>query len=69
MTFDLFSQHKIKALSLGSQHSVFLTYQGLVFAQGSNHLGQLGQGSLEVKEAASPTLVSEIPCKLKFKYI
>lgn len=61
LTFDLFKQHKIKAASLGSQHSLFLTYEGLVFAHGSNDLGQLGQGSLDIKEVASPTLVSEIP--------
>ncbi|GFR66884.1 alsin, partial [Elysia marginata] len=60
LTFDLFSQHKIKAASLGSQHSLFLTSEGLVFASGSNEAGQLGQGTLEVKETASPVLISEI---------
>ena len=63
VTFDLFSQHRIKAASLGSQHCLFLTYENLVFVQGNNELGQLGQGLREIQEAASPMLVSEISCK------
>ncbi|GFO44564.1 alsin [Plakobranchus ocellatus] len=58
LTFDFFSQCKIISVSLGSQHSLFLTDKGLVFAQGSNGLGQLGQGSVEIKEFPEPVQVT-----------
>ncbi|XP_061189160.1 alsin-like isoform X2 [Saccostrea echinata] len=48
----------IRKVAIGTDHSVFLTYDGRLFACGSNDYGQLGVGTGNENHAYDPVLIS-----------
>ena len=47
-------------MACGDSHSIALTKEGLLFAWGSNHHGQLGTGQVEVTQSRVPKLVDNV---------
>jgi alpha-tubulin suppressor-like RCC1 family protein len=50
----------IKKVAIGTDHSVFLTFDGQLFACGSNDYGQLGVDTGTESHAYDPVLVSTL---------